>query len=481
MYIRKEIQNFMKKMPKDMKLPRHWKKFVNEQNTPYNLLIKHGNSYECTNCGKYSYENMLRNPENNRKGICPFCKNSYYIRNSNLRNYRILYDLAAVDNVDNKLIIRYFEVCRIYNNTTRRFDDDVVEYARIVPELNIDFASDRYFKMFWHEKVYHTKKIKKWRIYTGVNGLNQYYKSIYLDNMNEKTKGTIYEYAPLAEAVAYLGNNKTDFLRVLQIAKYPSFELLMKAGLYNLAVNNTNQFNEKGSFRKRFGVNKKYYEFMKKHDISYDELQVLRMIDRPNISIIRRLLKISNSNTRDLLETSLYSNLIILNEYSKKQNNFTIQSYLDYLRNIRDLEIPLTKKIIYPKDFQKAHDESVKKVKMVKDEILQKKIEKRGEQLEKNKYQNNVFFIRPAKSLDDMKDEAKQQNNCVYKNYSELYANGNTDIYFLRKVNKPEKSLVTVEVCNGQIRQERQKYNKDTTEAQKNFLEKWKKEVLKAA
>lgn len=481
MYIRKKIRNFMEKMPKNMKMPKHWKKFVNEHSKDYNLLIKHGNSYECTNCGKYSYDNMLINPKNKLKGICPFCQKSFYIRNSNLKHYYIKYDLAAVDNVDNKLIIRYFEICRYYNYKRRRFDDSIVEYARIVPEYDIEIVNDRFHRFMTWERIYHTRKIQKWRIFTGMYSLKQYYESIYLENMNEKVKGTIYEYAPLADAVLYLGNHRTDFLKVLEIAKYPSFELLMKAGLYNLAVNNAKQFNEKGSFEKRFGVNKKFYGFMKRHNITYDELQVLQIINRPNMSIIRGLLKLSKSNIRDLLETSLYVNLITLNEYSKKQKNFTVQSYLDYLENIRDLEIPLTKKILYPKNFQKAHNESVKKVKIVKDEILQKKIKQRGTQLEKNQYQNNVFFIRPAKSLDDMKDEAKQQNNCVYKNYSESYANGETDIYFLRNINKPEKSLVTVEVCNGKIRQERQKYNKDTTKAQKNFLEKWENEVLNAA
>ena len=30
MYIRKEIKEFMKNMPKEMKLPKHWRKFVND-------------------------------------------------------------------------------------------------------------------------------------------------------------------------------------------------------------------------------------------------------------------------------------------------------------------------------------------------------------------------------------------------------------------------------------------------------------------
>ena len=44
---------------------------------------------------------------------------------------------------------------------------------------------------------------------------------------------------------------------------------------------------------------------------------------------------------------------------------------------------------------------------------------KRYEELKRNNYKDNKFCIRPAKTLNDMKDESNQQNNCVYSNYSE--------------------------------------------------------------
>ena len=80
-----------------------------------------------------------------------------------------------------------------------------------------------------------------------------------------------------------------------------------------------------------------------------------------------------------------------------------------------------------------------------------------------------------------MKDEAKQQENCVYKNYSERYAFGETDIYFMRDIKNPNKSLVTVEVLGKKIRQKYQKKNKIVTDEQNEFLEKWENEVIKVA
>ena len=48
----------------------------------------------------------------------------------------------------------------------------------------------------------------------------------------------------------------------------------------------------------------------------------------------------------------------------------------------------------------------------------------------------------------------------------------------MREIKNPGKSLVTVEVRNNKVVQQRQKNNFDTTENQKKFLEKWEREKL---
>ena len=219
---------------------------------------------------------------------------------------------------------------------------------------------------------------------------------------------------------------------------------------------------------------------MKKNNISYDELCILKIIKRDNIAIIRDILKMSD-RINDLESVSTYIDLIKLKEYSKKQKSFSIYSYLDYIRNLQKLDIPLTKKMLLPENFIEAHNESVKKVKVISSDVIKEKIKNRYIELEKNKYNDNIYMIRPAKSMEDMKNEAKQQDNCVYKNYSDKYAFGETDIYFMREIKNPEKSLVTVEVNNGTIRQKYQKYNQIVTEEQNEFLKQWEQQILKAA
>ena len=196
---------------------------------------------------------------------------------------------------------------------------------------------------------------------------------------------------------------------------------------------------------------------------------------------IRRLLRICSNWIGDLERVSKYINLEKIENYSKKQRDFHIHNYLDYIRNLEKLEIPLTNKLLLPENFKEAHDISVKKVRIIVEdkELLNRKIKERYKQLEQNGYSDNVFFIRPAKSLNDMKNEAKQQNNCVYKNYSESYAFGDTDIYFLREIKNPKKSLVTIEVKDNQIRQKEQKNHGSLSKEQGEILNYWEKNIIK--
>ena len=169
-------------------------------------------------------------------------------------------------------------------------------------------------------------------------------------------------------------------------------------------------------------------------------------------------------------------------EYSKKQKNcWNLYSYLDYIENMKTMEVPLTKKILFPENLAEAHDESVRKIEVINSKRLQDNIKKRYKELENKIYINDKYIIRPARSVEDMKDEAKQQNNCVYRVYSEKYANGSTDIYFLRDKKNPKKSLVTVEVNKNKIRQQFQKYNREVTKEQDNFLKLWEKNVIQKA
>ena len=481
-YVKKEIRDFVDRMPKEMKLPRHWKKFVNKYSKYCNLLLKSGRKYFCTNCKKEFYT-MKQDESVGREAECPFCKNTYMIRGNKIKKYKFKYFLGLIDNFENKVVIRYFEVLSTYNYKKKAFDESVVEYARVIPEMGLDLVNNRYMKFIITESINHFEKIKKWRAFGGNNGIEHHYKPIYLDNIEEKTKGTIYQYAPIKEAVEYI-EEKDIGMKIEELfkkAKFKSFELLVKMKLMKLAIGHPEEYEKEGDFEKRFGISKKYLRFMQFHDISFKELEILKIIKTPNIEIIQDFLEWSDENIEDLKTLKDYVDVFELKDYSANQEGFSVINYLDYINNLNKLQIPLTKKKLFPKDFKVSHDELSKKAKVVITKELIEKTKYRYKELENNTFRDNEYFIRPAKSLEDLKDEGIQQNHCVYSSYSSQYANGKTDIYFLREVANPNKSLVTVEVKDNKIRQKYGKNNSLPNEKENKFLYNWEENVIKKA
>ena len=123
------------------------------------------------------------------------------------------------------------------------------------------------------------------------------------------------------------------------------------------------------------------------------------------------------------------------------------------------------------------HDKYEKQIEQIKEQETMKNIEKRANELAKYIFKNKDFVIFPANSINAMIDESRQQNNCV-RTYTEKYSKGECDIYFMRRVDRPSISLVTVEVKNNKIVQKRTKNNAITNKKQNEFLNMWQKKVL---
>ena len=83
-------------------------------------------------------------------------------------------------------------------------------------------------------------------------------------------------------------------------------------------------------------------------------------------------------------------------------------------------------------------------------------------------------MIRPARSQNDLNDEAEQLHHCVWS-YAEKHADGDTAIFFIRHVNEPKKSYFTLEFDEEtqRVRQNRGTGNCDRTEEVREFEALW--------
>ena len=483
-YIKKAHREILQILDQHSSFPNGWDKFVLKHIQYQSLIIKSGkNKCYCTNCG----HNFISKKKVNQKTKCPNCHNEYLIKRSNLRYFEFKDYLSILEKVNGTFIIRYFELKTTIDSMHIPYSS-IVEFAREIPRNDSYrdiYVNNRFSKCQYYIYINHSNSnystTKNWRIYKRSYSPIDY-SIVFPNNIKKILKDTEFKYSciwELAKHSTYIDllnliKNKDDF-------NINRIECLTKMKLYNLALR-ANEFSSFETFKTTFGVPKDYYDFMKKYNITYKQLKILQLLKEKNINKIRYLedFIMYGDSTRDLEEITKYISLNRFIKYSKMHHkNVKIYLYKDYLRFAKYLGYDLkNNKYAFPKNLKEEHDKLAAQYDINENEIIQNAIIKRGKELIKNQYKNKNFIILPAPSLEALINEGKQQNNCV-RTYAEKYAENDCDIYFMRDVNKPKKSLVTIEVSNNRVVQSRIKNNNDPNKKQLDFINKWEQEVLK--
>lgn len=484
-YIKKAYREILNTLDNKQELPKGWDKFVKKQEKYHGLIIKSSkNQCYCTYCNY----NFVSKKKINEEVRCPNCHNRYLIKRSNLRFYELKDYLSILDIINDTFVIRYFEL-RTIIDAEHKQHSSVVEFAREIITNNSYYrniyVNDRLSICQYHIYIYHNNdgfiSGKKWREYTRDSLTN--YSLVFPNNIRKLLKNTKFKYSCIWDIAKHC-----EYINLSELLKSDDktinmIEIFAKMKLYNLALS-INEFNCSKSFKDVFGVSKEYYSFMKKHNITYIQLKLLKLLQEKNFTKIKYLEDyVSYSGRTDNLEEiSKYISINRFIKYSKMcHKNIDIYLYKDYLKFAKELGFDLkNNKYAFPKNLKEVHDKLEKQYEVYCNEITRKKIRKRGKELETNVFKDNKFIILPAFTFKALQDESKQQNNCI-RTYAKKYAKGECDIYFMRKVEIPKKSLVTVEVRNKRVVQCRIKNNKEPNKTQLAFLNKWEQKVLKGA
>lgn len=481
-YIKVAYQEILRYLDNYSEMPKGWNGFVNKQAIKHNLIIKSSkNKCYCTNC----HNTFISTKKVKKETKCPYCHNKYLIKRSNLKYYEFKDYLSILDKVNDTLIIRYFEL-RTIIDVNHNVTSSVVEFGREIPNKTSNravYVNEKVSKCQCYIHINHNNyyDAKKWREYTRSYSLIDY-AIVFPNNIKNVLKDTIYEYSEIWNIVKH-SPFYIDLAQLIQnTSEISKVEVLSKLKLYKLALNSY-WFQPKGSFNQIFGVPKTFYPFMKRNNITYKQLKILRLLQETNINKIHYLEKFTDnySNSTDNLEE--VANYISLNRFIKyaKMHHGNVKMYLykDYLRFAKLLGLDLKNdRYAFPINLKDAHDKLEKEYEINNKKIVNQAIMKRSKELSKNIFKDNKFIILPARNVKDLQDESKQQNNCV-RTYAEKYAQGECDIYFMRDIDKPKKSLVTIEVRNNEIVQSRIKNNNSPKEKQIQFLQKWEQNVLK--
>ena len=481
-YVKVKYRKIFNELDYYSDFPKGWNNFIEKQEKLQNIIIKSSKGQcFCTNCK----HNFISSKKVNEYAKCPNCNNKYLIKRSNLRYYEFKDYLSLLNIVNGKFVIRYFELKTIID-AEHQHNSSVVEFAR---ELITDnyyrevFVNDRVSKCQCYIYIHHSNSNyfnpKRWREYTRNYSLIDY-SIVFSNNLKKLLKDSAFKYSCIWD----IAKNST-YIDLLELLKNKNdytihrIEMLAKMKLYNLSLK-ANEFSTSGSFQSIFGVSKDFYPFMRRNNITYRQLEILRLLQEKDMNKIKYLEKFTNYNgIYNLQEISDYISLNRFIKYARLHHSKIDASlYKDYLRFAKELGFDLkNNKYAFPKNLKEEHDKLEEQYEIQSKALLNKKIIKRSKKLSKNTFKNNKFIVYPADTLKALQDESKQQNNCV-RTYAEKYASGICDIYFMRDINNKKKSLVTVEVRHQKIIQSRIKNNYRPNEKQLKFLQKWEDNIL---
>lgn len=331
----------------------------------------------------------------------------------------------------------------------------------------------------------------------------------YPTGIEEALSGTAMQYADLEGYLEERGHNKNPIYFLEYHARYPVIEFLWKAGYRNIVHNRI------------FGMDREnrnaiLWERKKLKECFKFPLRILKLMPPEEWSLndIQRVNdlwekyggKVTDTEIRLVLQSKVdiqlwsrattYANAGRILKYIKNQTdkrkeknpdkrsisqNDTAQAYRDYLQECEQLHLDLhDKEILFPKDLTAAHNRTMEQVKFEKNKADQEKFQKAVEKLEKFAWGEGEFFIRPAREQMELTAEGKALHHCV-GGYIKRMAEGETAIFFLRKVSEPDKPFYTLELQKKRVIQCRTEHNTsyDRNPDVKNFVDMWMEKVVK--
>lgn len=150
-----------------------------------------------------------------------------------------------------------------------------------------------------------------------------------------------------------------------------------------------------------------------------------------------------------------------------------LRDWDDYRKQCKQLQMSLKEeRYLFPNDLHTAHLKLTKRIKIKEDKVINDKISLRLPELNKYEFEYAGLFIRPACSSIELFEEGKCLNHCVGQ-YAEQYAKGESDLFFIRKVEEPDKPYYTMEVQKGKVLQCRGFENGKMTPEVKEFVDKF--------
>ena len=166
--------------------------------------------------------------------------------------------------------------------------------------------------------------------------------------------------------------------------------------------------------------------------------------------------------------------------YSRMFHGTTAETYRDYLADCLMLGLDLDDRaVLLPQDLEAAHRRTIAQVKHKANEAMREAFHDRAAKLEKWRWESGGLLIRPAADADELIGEGAALHHCV-GGYADRMAKGETAIFFIRRLRRPEESYYTLELRDGRVIQCRTRHNAGYERDQEvyDFVAEWLRDVV---
>lgn len=422
----------------------YFKSYIHRITSKFNRLVRFDENkkyrYYCTHCHKW-HEDKKVNVKTTKK--CHHCGRKYEVITQRNTISKIQDYITVIEtNSRNELIIRLFYFYKIYNKKNMNFEYDCFEVERINYDHNIFMKMNTFSNM---GNICHSNGVYEIRrdnigYYRKRIGDYYYYNYVITKNVKMIIKDTKYKYSCL-DVIARKHIDILDYLKIYE--QHDEIELLVKNKNFKLIRDIIKkgythaEFNNKKNLKylqydltlKEF-KNAVYFRLNKYEDIkAYGYLDAMNCIDEIN-------------------ELDLKTNKIVHYLYKQKQ---TIDYYKDYIETATTIGMNMKDtRVLYPKNLNKAHDDTMKQYETTKNEYISKSIMEYAKELEKFVFKKNNLIIRPAHSQEELIEESKALKHCV-RQYGEKMAKRSTSIFLIRKEKEKDTPYVTLELKNNRV------------------------------
>ena len=295
-------------------------------------------------------------------------------------------------------------------------------------------------------------------------------------------------------------------------AKYPVMEFLWKKGYKNIVYERVGGMGretrdairwQRDSLKECFKFPPRFLRIKEPGDWTLDDIARLNALwqmrgEKLKEEEIRMFLEM-RIDTKDVLAALPYASVGRILGYIKKQTEkrqaafvkrhdwekppglaSVAHEYRDYLRECGQLGLDLhNREVLFPKDLKAAHERTMAQVSFEKNKTDQEKFQKAVDRLEKYAWQKDGLLIRPARTQEELREEGIALHHCV-GGYIRQMADGETAIFFVRKLDAPDTPYFTLELQKKRVIQCRTAHNASYERYPEilSFVQEWEQEVV---